>query len=235
MLFSLFPSFGASGFIVPEKLVYTLFWGGIKAGTATLEITRNAGSIRITSNAHSADWISFFYTVDDRVESLLSMTELPGIFGLPLYYKVKTREGRHRRDNETVFHFDRSKAEFRDYIGGGKKEVNLVEFCLDPLSSFYYVRTLPLPEAGKSFFLKVFDNNKIWNTEVQVLRRERIKTQMGDFNTVVVKPHLNSDGLFSRKGDILIWLTDDAKRIPVKMQTKIKIGSVVAMLTGGNY
>ena len=46
-----------------------------------------------------------------------------------------------------------------------------------------------------------------------------------------MKPKLKFEGLFRQKGDIEIWLTDDARRIPVMMNGKVVIGSVTATLT----
>jgi len=54
---------------------------------------------------------------------------------------------------------------------------------------------------------------------------------MGELGTVIVKPELKSEGLFQSKGDILIWLTDDEKRIPVKVETKVPVGNIVARLS----
>ena len=70
---------------------------------------------------------------------------------------------------------------------------------------------------------------------MQVLRREKIALPLGTFETIVVKPLMKSEGIFSRKGDILIWLTDDAKHIPVQMQTKVVVGSITATLVQGYY
>ncbi len=75
----------------------------------------------------------------------------------------------------------------------------------------------------------------MWNVEVQVLRKERLKTGLGEFNTVVIKPLMKSEGIFNRKGDMVIWLTDDDRHIPVMMKTKIVVGSVVATLVSGTY
>jgi hypothetical protein len=51
----------------------------------------------------------------------------------------------------------------------------------------------------------------------------------------VVKPILRAEGFFARTGDVTIWVTDDALRIPVKMTTKVKLGKITAMLVGGSY
>jgi hypothetical protein len=62
-----------------------------------------------------------------------------------------------------------------------------------------------------------------------------IKTRLGRFKTVVIKPMLKSEGVFDRTGDMLIWLTDDERRIPILMKSKVRIGSITATLVGGTY
>jgi hypothetical protein len=89
--------------------------------------------------------------------------------------------------------------------------------------------------VGTSYYIDIFDCKKLWNTEVKVLRREEIETPLGKFRTVVIKPLLKSEGIFARTGDMYIWLTDDDRRIPVLMKSKVKIGSITATLVGGNY
>jgi hypothetical protein len=81
----------------------------------------------------------------------------------------------------------------------------------------------------------IFDSKKVWNVEVKVLKKERVTLPMGTFDTVVVKPLMKSEGIFYRKGEILIWLTDDAKHIPVKLQTKVAVGHITATLVQGAY
>ncbi len=239
MLLSLFfvsviPVSDALCFSVPERLVYDLTWTGIKAGTATLEIAKDNNHTRIVSTARSADWVSAFFTVDDRTETVLAKTQPPSLIGTPQNYRMKIREGGHRRDKELVFDYGKNKVMFIDHLEGERKGFDIQESTLDPLSSFYYLRTLKI-EVGKSIFVDIFDSKKLWNVEVQVLRKEIIKTKLGNFDTVVIKPLLKSEGIFNRRADVLIWLTDDAKHIPIKLKTKVVVGSVTATLAGGNY
>jgi hypothetical protein len=221
-------------FKVPEKLTYDLTWTGIKAGTATLEIIQNSATMQIVSTAKSADWISFFYTVNDRVESVLRSPQPPSLIGQPQSYRMKIREGRHRRDREVVFDLGGRSALYIDHLRGEKKSIPLHDTVFDPLSSFYYVRTMKL-EVGRSVFVDILDNKKLWNVEVLVLGKEKIRTKLGSFDTIVIKPLMKSEGIFNRKGDILIWLTDDERRLPVMMRTKVVVGSVTATLVGGQY
>jgi hypothetical protein len=223
----------ASALDIPEKLIFDLTWTGIKAGTATQEIIEEKESVRVVSTARSADWISVFFPVEDRIESILTKAA-PPLFGLSRNYRIKTREGNHRKDKEIIFDHDKKKAQYIDHIGKGKVEVAIKENTYDIYSSFYYVRTLPL-EVGKSVYVSILDNNELWDVEVQVLKKEKMKTIFGEVTTILIKPLIKSEGIFERKGEIFIWLTDDARRIPVKMKTKVMIGSVTATLVGGNF
>jgi hypothetical protein len=221
-------------FGVPERLVYDLTWAGIKAGTATLEIVSGGDLTKIVSTARSAGWVSLFFTVDDRTETVLTKTQPPSVIGMPQDYKVKIREGRQRRDKELVFDYKRHKVLAIDHLEGERKGFDIEENTLDPLSSFYYLRTLKI-EVGKRLFVDIFDSKKLWNVEVQVLRKERIKTKLGNFDTIVIKPLLKSEGIFNRRGDMYIWLTDDARHLPVQLKTKVVVGFVTATIAEGNY
>jgi len=229
----LFMAVNVSAMTIPEKLVYDLTWTGIKAGTATQEIFLDKGDTKIVSTARSADWVSVFFPVEDRIESILSRNPESKI-GLPKKYSSKIREGKHRRDKE--IHFDHAKgiAYYKDNLNGEKKELPISASTIDTLSSFYFVRTLKL-EVGKPVYLTILDNKKTWTVEVQVLRKEKIKTALGTFDTIVIKPLMKSEGIMDKKGEMVIWLTDDSRRLPVKMQTKVKVGSITAILMSGSF
>ena len=79
---------------VPERLVYRLSWAGIAVGTATQEIRAEGGTYRIAVTARSNDWLSVFFPVDDRIESVLDKEG--GAFpGVSRFYRMETRDGLH--------------------------------------------------------------------------------------------------------------------------------------------
>jgi len=47
---------------------------------------------------------------------------------------------------------------------------------------------------------------------------------------LVVKPLVRAEGVFEGKGGVTIWFTDDARRIPVRAETKVSVGVVTATL-----
>ncbi len=217
---------------VETRFVYNIYWSGIKAGEATLSLEDTPEGLTITSRARSVPLISIFYEVDDFAQSTLSPD------GHPTKYTLKIREGSHRRDKVTYFNAaskdGSQKIIYINNLDNERVEYSLEKQAFDPLSAVYKIRKSPL-KAGRSEYIDIFDNKKVFNTEVQVLGKERISTPAGEFDTIVIKPILKSEGIFLKSGEIYIWLTDDEKRIPVMIKSKVKIGSVTVELAEGVY
>ena len=209
-----------------EVLTYDIYWMGIYAGTAILEAENKNGIFKITSRVQSAPVVSAFYKVEDHAESIVTN-------GLPFKLRIKLQEGTHATDKETVFDTGNRKITFINYLKGSKKEHDIPDGTFwDVLSGFYYVRSQKLL-VGKTAYVNIFDSNKFFRTEVSVLRKDILKvTGMGEVSALIIKPELKSEGLFKKTGDILIWLTDDDKKVPVRVETKIPVGNVVAELRG---
>lgn len=217
---------------IPEKLVYDLSWTGIPVGTASQEIRDEGGTRRIVSMARSNAWLSAFFPVDDRTESILAKTgDFPGE---PRIFKMLFKEGSHTRDREISFNLSGKTADFHDRRSGERVAVPITGDTYDIYSSFYFVRHQPL-EPGKSFYIHVLDSKKLHRIEIRVLKREKVSVPAGEFNTVKVEPMVKPEGVFEGKRGAYIWLTDDERRIPVKAQTKVRVGSVTAVLTGGDF
>jgi hypothetical protein len=76
----------------------------------------------------------------------------------------------------------------------------------------------------------VHESNKNWQLGIVGLNRERVKTGAGEFDTIRVRAQVEFEGVFLDRGDVYIWFTDDARRLPVRMESKIKIGRISANL-----
>ncbi len=210
-------------FGVGEKFVYTVRYGLIKAGTATLEV-RNVARVdsawcwRIVSDARSNSFFSKFYKVRDRYISLMDTTRL-----YSLQYEKHIREGRYRKDERVRFDQRRHLAV---YDG---RTIPIAPRTQDVLSAMYYVRTVPL-EIGTSISLANHTDGRNYPIVIRVLRRETIEVDAGTFDCIVVEPILRGPGLFTQKGRLTVWLTDDRNRIPVLMRSRMIIGHVSAVL-----
>jgi len=207
-----------------EQLIFSLYWSGIHVGTATLEAVRGETASFITSIVHSNAVISSFYKVDDRAESRL-------LKGRPAGFTLLQSEGKHRGNKETIFEPERNRVTYINHLDKSRHEHDMSGKLLwDVISGFYYLRRQPL-ETGTSVYISMFDSNKFHNAEVKVVRREMVALEDGqEISTIIVEPRLKSEGLFQKSGEMLVWLTDDERRMPVRMEAKIKIGRVTAKL-----
>ncbi|HWP34713.1 MAG TPA: DUF3108 domain-containing protein [Thermodesulfobacteriota bacterium] len=220
---------GHPALAVGERLVFEVSWLGIPAGRATLAIegvTEVDGrlALRLASAADSNKLVDTVYKVRDRAESLVDCAGRHS-----LRFVLRTEEGRRRRERD--YTFDPARQEIV-LLRPGEVPLRLPAPgpVQDPLSSLYYVRTQPL-EVGRSLYVATLQGTQVWQLEVQVLRREAVEVPAGRFDAIVVKPLLRGEGLFRHKGDVVVWLTDDARRMPVRMTTSVAIGSVAAELT----
>ena len=215
-------------FHVGEKLVFSLTWMGIPAGTATLEVKERRVLVDrevyyVLSTAKSNSFISMFYPVEDQVETLI---DAEGIYSHGI--KVRQREGNYRSDKEIIFDHKNQKAIM--VKNGGEPEVfDIPSKIQDSLSCLYYFRTMN-PTVGESVFIDTHESKKNWQLEVKVLGKEKLVTPLGVFNTIKVKALVRFEGVFVDKGDAYIWFTDDDKKIPIQVKSKVKIGSVYATL-----
>jgi hypothetical protein len=221
-------------FPIPERLEFEISYTGITAGRAVQEVTLEGNEVHIVSTATSADWLKLFFPVDDRIESVLVKGAPPLFIGVPRLYRERIHEGWTRFEKDAFFDRELLNVKTKDFLKKTETTQKISRRTYDTLSSFFYFRTVAL-QVGTSSFIDIFDCKKLWNTEVQVLRREQVKTSLGTFNTIVIKPLLKSEGIFARTGDMYIWLTDDDRRIPVQMKSKVKIGSIAVTLVGGSY
>ncbi len=212
-------SFGAG-----EKLVFKVRWGPISAGTATMSIPEvidynGRKCYRIVSTAESNKFFSTFFKVQDRVESLMDKEGLH-----TLHFEKHIREGKFKADRYVKF-------DQENHIAiEGNDTIQVPSFVQDVLSAFYYVRTQPL-EVGESLFVDNYADKKNYPLEVKVLRKERIEVEAGTFDCLVVEPILQTSAIFEQKGSLTVWLTDDHKKMPVLMKSKVIVGSIATELT----
>ena len=96
----------------------------------------------------------------------------------------------------------------------------------DVLSAIYFIRTQPL-QVGKTFEVFVGDGGRVYKIPVKVVEKKRMKTVLGRVDVLRVNPELfGPDRLIdSEKGEFSIWITDDARHIPVAGRVKTGYGT----------
>jgi LysM repeat protein len=214
-------------FGVGEKLVYAVKYFNVTAGFGILEIEQLVGIkghkvYKLGATATTSSFFDNIYRVHDRIESYIDVL---GLFSLK--YTKKLEEGGYRGHSELSF--DHEKGIATKQTG---ETYPIKPFIQDVLSELYYYRTFDLSKGkNDEVYIDVCaDDGKSYQILVNKLRYETVTVDAGTFDCVVVQPHLKYEGIFKQAGDVIIWLTNDANKIPVKVESKIAIGSINAEL-----
>ncbi|MFQ5543068.1 MAG: DUF3108 domain-containing protein [Nitrospiria bacterium] len=207
-----------------ERLVYDVNYFNVPAGTAVMEVVekgtmKGRDVFHILSTVRSNKMTSLFYRVRDRIETFIDAEGLYSHF-----IRIKQRQGGKKR--EKIIDFDQVQHRAVQIKKNKRTTYTVPPRVHDSLSSLYYFRAQPSLESGKSVFIDVHESRKNWVLEIQVLGREEVTTALGTFKAIKAKALVHYEGLFMDKGDVTLWLTDDAQRIPVLIRTKIRIGSI---------
>ena len=216
-----------NAFTVGEKLTFDVKYGFITAGVAVMEIPRIkkiAGRevYHVTFKVSSLPGFDPVYKVRDRYETYLDVKSL-----FPWRFEQHVREGGFSMDFAAFF--DHRKGIAKTSKGSYKISPNIN----DIVSAFYYARTLDYSnmKVGDKFRLYNFYKKKVYPLDIVYKGKETIEVEAGTFDCIMVEPLIVKGGLFKTEGNIIIWLSDDELKIPVKVKTKILIGSIDAELT----
>jgi len=220
------PLSSASNFLSTksEKLTYLISMFGLPMGSAELEAKNENGEIWLTLRVRSNAAISNVYPVDDVVET----RHINGQFILST---IKQQEGSFRSDEGFTINLRKKRVSWVDNRGGRSQTVAIpTDEVLDTLSGIYFLRNRQL-QVGKTETLHIFDSESYADVPVEILSRETVRLpNFTEVNTLVVKPLQKSAGIFRRTGDILIWMTDDAYKVPVKIVSSVALGTVTVEL-----
>jgi hypothetical protein len=210
---------------IGEYFQFSIEWNGLNGGSSLMQVQNlhtvdGRRAYRIVSKTESNSFVSKFYKVRDRAESFIDAESL-----VSRRFVKHLREGGYKQDLDVRFDQERHQA-----IYAGGPTLDVPPGVHDVLSAFYYVRTQPLT-TGSTLSIPTHDNRKSYEMEVKVLRREQVEVPAGKFDCVLVEPVLKTEGVFKSSGSILVWLSDDARRIPVLVKSRVPVGSISVSLT----
>jgi hypothetical protein len=168
-----------------------------------------------------------FYKVRDRIESYTdaNMTH-------SLSY-TESHRGKSRKDSSIGFDWVKQEAQYSKK-GESKQRppIAIVPGTFDPLSIFFAFRLIDLNEKSE-IILPATDGKKMVLGKVNIVGKEVIKVNGISYDTFLVEPELGDlGGVFdkSKNAKLQIWVTADNRHIPVRMKSKVAVGSFVADL-----
>jgi len=209
-----------------ETLVYSVGWGPVRAGYGILTLTPGPtpGRLAVTVEGITNPFFSAIYRVRD-----LLYCEMDSLGIYPFFFEEHLREGRYRDNRWVVFDPETGKACTHR---GEHVWVDAPRFSESIASLLYYLRTLDLP-VRDSIAVDCFVQKKNYQVTFVGRKKEKVKTDFGEFTCAVVDPVLVGKGrVFTHRDRIRIWFTDDENRLPIMVRSKIAVGSITAQLIG---
>lgn len=213
-----------------EKMTFEVRWSFIVAAETTLEVLPSEDldgtpSLHFVYTAKTSPFVDNFYKVRDRIESWTDT----GLKKSLLYKK------RHEKKTvkEVTVQFDWNKFEARQIKNGNITDtVTIEENTFDPLSVFYAFR-VGRPDEHNCIKINLTDGKKVILANAKLLEKQKITIAEKSYDTILVEPEIEGiSGVFqkTRNSSMQIWITDDNKRIPVRIKSRVTVGSFIADL-----
>lgn len=220
-----------------EALTYDVSWTTfLTAGQATLSVKErrpsgNGARYYLVAEGRPSSTLQKLYHLYYKAESMLDTRTLrPAMATL---YSDENGRKRHKtstfRGNGTVDYEIRTAT-------SAKSTIKVAATAQDPLGAIYVLRAIPLKPGQAPFTIPVTDSGKSYTMRVTVGARESVKSGIGTLPAIrLTLAVTNTADRAAKPSQFTIWLTDDARRLPVKFQAGLAVGSVqltLAKVTG---
>lgn len=214
-------------FKVGEKLTYIVKWKGVAGGTAVMQVKKivkisGRDAYYVTLSTRSSRFFDIFYKIRDLIESYIDKQSI-----FTWKQKKKLREGRYRSNKETIYDQEKHQALYK-----GKK-VDIPVYVQDSLSSVYYLRTQEL-NKGDSLIIDANDDGKNYSVEVKVIGIEKVTAPFGKFKALKIEVVWKREGKVHVESSRM-WLSNDQRKIPVKIERQTKTGKITMLLKKAKF
>ena len=209
-----------------EKMVFRVAFnstltGNVTAGKASLEVKNtnklfnNRSTYHVVGEGHTSGFIELFFKVNDRLESYIDQE---GLF--PWQFIRRTRENDYKKDELVNFRQNDKLAVSLSKI------IKVPVHIQDIVSAFYYARTLDISalKNGEHFAMPFYLDDSVYQSKVVIKGREVVKTRMGTFNCLALRPMVATGYTFEDPYPITVWVTDDEKRVPILIESELAVG-----------
>ena len=209
------------------SLDYQIEWRLIDAGKATVNIEPTSARVHV----QSAGLVSKLYRVDDRYQATFDQQHL-----CTASVNARWEEGSKRRETSLTFDKETKRSSYleRDLVKNNiavQKEMTTPPCLHDVISGLMRLRGSTL-KVGQSNTVALSDGKKIAEAKVEAEAQENLKTPLGNFSTTRYRIHIFDGVLYNRKGSLYVWITNDAKRLPIRIRAQFPfyIGTVTLQL-----
>ena len=211
-----------SGELLSYDVSYSTY---VTAGTVTLNVQNkrpsfNSTAYYVVAEARPTPLVAKLYTLYYKADVLMDVYTL-----LPQRAGVYSEEGQRHQMKVTTFNNEGRKATFENVTAkNGKREFSVPAFTQDALSAVYVIRALPL-KVGSRETIPVSTGGRAYRAQVSVEGTESLTTPAGPFQTFRLRTSLSAEDGQPSGRPIHLWISDTPSRLPVKLQSELRVGS----------
>lgn len=214
-----------------ESLSYGIEWRFVYAGNASVTLARGPDHTEnVAVHLQSAGLVSRLFTLDDTYTA-----QLTGDAFCAHTSDLDSLEGKRHHRTSARFDYDRGKVAWveRDVSKNTvlkSGETDLPAACVsDVIGGLYVLRGMRL-EPGQTVQIPTSNGRKAANVHIDVQAREDVTTaKLGKFKTIRCEASIFNGVLYARNARMFVWLTDDARHLPV--QIRIRMPFVIGTIT----
>lgn len=210
-----------NGELSTYKVFYTLAGVYVGAGEAnfSVNLTRMNGNTvyHLLGEGKTYSFYDNFFRVRDRYESYVDTATLQ-----PYRFIRKVDEGGYKKFQTVNFDQKGNKAI------SNEGTFNVPNCVQDVISSIYYARNIDFNryKPGDKIYFNMFLDNETFNIYIRYLGKETIKTKYGKFRAIKFKPLLVKGTIFEGGEKMVVWVSDDGNKIPLRIESPISVGSI---------
>ncbi len=211
-----------------EKVDFTINYGVIQGGVATLELKsdtfRGKEVWHSTLMGKTTGVVDAVFRVLDIYESYIDPET-----GLPVRSIRNISEGRYRKYNEVIF--DHKTRKDSAILTSDLTGVHVTQPGIhDILSCFYYMRNNNLPyydtlKKGDLITIMTWFTDELYPIRMRYLGVDEIRTKAGKLKCLKFNPVTEVGRLFKTEEDVSFWFTADKNFLPVKIRFDIFVGA----------
>lgn len=196
---------------------------GLAVFNVNLEDLNNRKVYHITGDGKTFKSYEWFYKVQDKYESFIDVETL-----LPAKFIRNVDEGGFKIFNNVSFNQSIGQAVSTNGV------YNVPKCVQDVLSAIYYARNIDYNKykPGDKIPFAMFLDDQVYNLYIKYMGKEQVTTKYGTFNAIKISPLLIEGTIFKGGEKMMVWVSDDANHVPVRIDSPILVGSIKVDLVG---
>ena len=219
-----------NAFIAGESSTYTVYYTlgvFIAAGEANfninLEHLNNKPVYHITGDGKTYSFYDSFFRVRDKYETFIDTSSLQ-----PMKFIRHVDEGGYKKYENVAFNRQTNSAVTNDGV------FSVPDCVQDVLSAIFYARNINFNKykVNDKIPFTMFLDNENYNLYIRYLGKETIKTKYGKFRAIKFKPLLVKGTIFEGGEKMVVWVSDDANHLPLRVESPISVGSIKVDMMG---